>query len=295
MTEESIARGRQVYESQGCAACHGDLGLGDGLSARTLVDDWGNHIWPSDMTYRWTFRAGPTREDIFRTFSTGLNGTPMPSYADSLAVEDRWDLVDYIYSLGESDEPNYSELLMVPYVADEIDLDNPELFDTAPMSRFPLVGQIMEVGRDFYPSATAVEVQAVYNPNEIAFRVRWHDKIADLSWSNSPTLVVPPWDEDNPIPDAGEAEGDDFWGEEAEEEGDFWGEEAVAEDEGDFWGEETEEEDFWGEEGDSDAPAGFSDAVAVQFPSQLPSGPRKPYFIFGDGQNSVDLWFMDLA
>jgi hypothetical protein len=39
----------------------------------------------------------------------------------------------------------------------------------------------------------------------------------------------------------------------------------------------------------------FSDAVAVQIPSQVPAGARKPYFIFGDGQNPVDLWFFDLA
>jgi hypothetical protein len=39
----------------------------------------------------------------------------------------------------------------------------------------------------------------------------------------------------------------------------------------------------------------FSDAVAIQIPSQVPTGARKPYFIFGDAQNSVDLWFFDLA
>ena len=27
----------------------------------------------------------------------------------------------------------------------------------------------------------------------------------------------------------------------------------------------------------------------------MPTGARKPYFIFGDAQNSVDLWFYDLA
>ena len=47
------------------------------------------------------------------------------------------------------------------------------------------------------------------------------------------------------------------------------------------------------------APAGqpseFSDAVAIQIPTQAPTGARKPYFIFGDNQNSVDLWFFDLA
>jgi DMSO reductase family type II enzyme heme b subunit len=39
----------------------------------------------------------------------------------------------------------------------------------------------------------------------------------------------------------------------------------------------------------------FSDAVAVQWPLAAPTGARKPYFIFGDAGNSVDLWFMDLA
>jgi hypothetical protein len=47
------------------------------------------------------------------------------------------------------------------------------------------------------------------------------------------------------------------------------------------------------------APAGqaseFSDAVSIQIPSQVPTDARKPYFIFGDPQNSVDLWFFDLA
>jgi hypothetical protein len=39
----------------------------------------------------------------------------------------------------------------------------------------------------------------------------------------------------------------------------------------------------------------FSDAVAVQIPAQATTGARKPYFIFGDAQSPVDLWFFDLA
>jgi hypothetical protein len=42
-------------------------------------------------------------------------------------------------------------------------------------------------------------------------------------------------------------------------------------------------------------PSEFSDAVSIQIPSAVPAGARKPYFIFGDSQNSVDLWFFDLA
>jgi DMSO reductase family type II enzyme heme b subunit len=42
-------------------------------------------------------------------------------------------------------------------------------------------------------------------------------------------------------------------------------------------------------------PSEFSDAVAVQIPSAPTTGARKPYFIFGDAQSPVDLWFFDLA
>jgi hypothetical protein len=45
----------------------------------------------------------------------------------------------------------------------------------------------------------------------------------------------------------------------------------------------------------SAAPSEFSDAVAVQIPSEATTEARKPYFIFGDSQSSVDLWFYDLA
>jgi mono/diheme cytochrome c family protein len=296
VTEESIARGRVVYEEQGCAACHGGQGRGNGLSAPTLKDDWGHHIRPADMTQRWTFRGGPTRQDMFRTFSTGLNGTPMPSYFDSLAVEDRWHLVNYMQSLGDGDGPGYADLVRAVYVEDEIDTAaGREGFAAAPPARFPLIGQIVEPGRDFHPSTTSVEVRAVFNRNDIAFLLTWNDMRAETSGTNAPDLPVPPGEEDQPEAAAGDdaEEGDSFWGDEAvEDEGDVWGDEAVAEGEG--------EDDFWGEEEAADpgagaAPTGFSDAVALQFPSALPAGVRKPYFLFGDAQTTVDLWFVDLA
>ena len=35
--------------------------------------------------------------------------------------------------------------------------------------------------------------------------------------------------------------------------------------------------------------------MAIQFPVEKPTTIRKPYFIFGDKQAPVDLWFLDLA
>jgi complex iron-sulfur molybdoenzyme family reductase subunit gamma len=44
-----------------------------------------------------------------------------------------------------------------------------------------------------------------------------------------------------------------------------------------------------------DTSATYSDAVAVQFPTEAPAGSERPYFLFGDAKRSVDLWFVDLA
>src|SRR5262249_36464704 len=96
----AVARGRRVYEEAGCAACHGDRGRGDGGSASALRDDVGLPIRPADLRYPRRFKGGSAPADLYRTLMTGLDGTPMPSYAS--AIEDPralWDLVAYIGSL----------------------------------------------------------------------------------------------------------------------------------------------------------------------------------------------------
>ena len=281
---------------------------GDGLSAPTLQRRSGATISRSaDLTKRWTFRGGPTRKDIFRAFSTGFNGTPMPSYAESLDEDQRWHLVNYITSLGQGDDPDYDTMVTATRVAGTIDLERgAEMFENSPPAYFPVVGQIMQPGREFWPSINGIEVRAVYNDSDVAIELRWHDMRTETDGVNGPDLEVPVFAEDphrgggaGGSDGAGDDEGG-FWGDEVEEdEGSVWGDEEVEEGEEDFWGEEEAGDDFWGEEegagGALSPDREFSDAVAIQFPQQLPGGIRKPYFIFGDPQNPVDLWFFDLG
>ena len=281
-TKESAEAGRKVYEETGCIKCHGDLGRGDGPSARTLADDAGFPLKPADFTQRWTFRGGPTREDIFRTMTTGLNGTPMPAFGDALKDDQRWAITDYIYSLGGTDEPGYATLVRAKHVDDPIDLaKGAAAFEKAPVARLPIVGQIMEPGREFHPPVVSVLVQAIYDATDVAFLVRWNDMSAETTGSNSPALVVP----------VEEEEAQEGSGGAAAPAVDEWGQPVAAAPSApaDPWGEET-------------APAAgaapgsaFSDAVAIQLPLAMPTGPRKPYFLFGDATNGVDLWFADLA
>jgi cytochrome c oxidase cbb3-type subunit 2 len=98
-TKESVASGQAIYVKFNCSQCHGAGARGDGPSARELKDDWGNPIVPYDLTLG-HLRCGDTGADLYRAFITGLNGTPMPSYADSMSPAEAWDLVHYIQSLS---------------------------------------------------------------------------------------------------------------------------------------------------------------------------------------------------
>ena len=282
-TNESIELGKKLYEETGCVKCHGTLGRGDGPSAPTLTDDLGHPIRAANLAQSWTFRGGASREDIFRTMSTGLNGTPMPSFLESLTPEQRWAITDFIGSLSGSNEPGYSNLVVAKYVQDPIDLARGTAsFASAPVAHFPIVGQIMEPGRSFHPPATGVTVQAIYDQDSIALLVRWHDMSAEKTGKNGPSLPVPQEEEEETsapggVPDAGTNP--------------FGDSELAA------GGARQAAEDPFAEPeaAPADQPSEFSDAVSIQIPSQAPTGARKPYFIFGDAQNPVDLWFFDLA
>jgi mono/diheme cytochrome c family protein len=274
-TNESIELGKKLYVETGCVKCHGNFGRGDGPSAPTLTDDFGRPIRAANLAQSWTFRGGSSREDIFRTMSTGFNGTPMPSFADSLTPEQRWAITDFIVSLSGSDGPGYASLVVARPVQDPIDLAKGAAnFDSAPVTRFPLIGQITEPGRAFHPPATSVTVQAIYDTESIALLVRWHDMSAEKTGKNGPTLPVPPEEEEEKAPAAGAAAGDPF---------------------ADVAAPTPAQDPFAEAAAPAAAPSEFSDAVAIQMPSQVPTDARKPYFIFGDPQSPVDLWFFELA
>src|SRR5262249_47331889 len=138
----------------------------------------------------------------------GLNGTPMPSFADALSPEQRWAITDYIASLSGTGGPAYANLLVAKRVQDPIDLaKGASSFASAPVARLPIIGQIMQPGRSFHPPATSVMVQAIYDADSIALLVRWHDMAAEKTGKNGPSLPVPPEEEEEPAAAVGEPGG----------------------------------------------------------------------------------------
>jgi mono/diheme cytochrome c family protein len=97
---ESVQRGAAVFQSMNCWLCHGKEGRGNGSSAASLTDSQGYPILPFDFTSGMEFKCGDTDQTIFRDLMTGLDGTPMPSFADALKPDQMWDVVHYIHSLS---------------------------------------------------------------------------------------------------------------------------------------------------------------------------------------------------
>jgi len=98
---QRIENGERLYGVAQCAKCHGELGYGDGPSALTLVDSFGNSIPPRNFHKLGHFKRGYTLRDIALTIHTGNNGTPMPAFDAAFNQEEIWDIAIYVMSLAE--------------------------------------------------------------------------------------------------------------------------------------------------------------------------------------------------
>jgi len=99
LTLDSIKHGKDLFTKLECWKCHGPEGRGDGPSASTLTDSNDQPIRPYNFAAGSRFKCGTTNHDLYKIFMTGLDGTPMPSFADVIKPEDAWDLVHYLRTL----------------------------------------------------------------------------------------------------------------------------------------------------------------------------------------------------
>ncbi len=90
-------KGRFAFNTA-CAACHGANGDGRGSAASSLEDAWGQPTNAADLR-KPRLRSGPELSTIYRVLLTGIDGAPMPSFAEAFTEEQRWDLVAFIAQL----------------------------------------------------------------------------------------------------------------------------------------------------------------------------------------------------
>ena len=304
-TPESIKRGSELVVEKKCIECHGLEGRGDG-NAFNLKDDWGFSIQPADWHKCWNFRG--SRQDpynvrnIFRTFSTGLNGTPMPSFADNTSVDERWDIANYVNSLCEreheipapqgqvsdetaqafstapplpidplTDKPKSNFVIPSKFVEGDLPTDeNDERWKLIPRRWLAMGGQITHKPRNFVNRIDDMWVQALYNETHIEFMFRWDDRTKSIQ-------------EDEVDWDPTEVNLEDYGVEEQAPQGTTFAEDPF------------HQESIAAKQ--KEGYTVYNDGVAFQFPvkwQELPA-PRKPRYFWGDERFAVDLtkWTAD--
>lgn len=277
-SEESIKRGREVYMNKGkCAECHGEEGRGNGNL--TQRDDWGFPIFPADLTKPWNIRGNRrdpyNPKNIFREVSTGLNGTPMPSFADTLTVDDRWDVANFVMSLSNhypieesTDKPKIGFIIKGMFLKEGETPDNandPRWNDLEPQY-VGMGSQIIQPPRHFLRTVDDIRVRALFNDKELALLFEWNDRTESKRDENRPAIYDAKAIFSTSFPDA-----------------------------------KYTTTNLTHEDDDTVGPlkgvrppevGTYNDGIAIQFAQawqKLPA-PEKPYFIHGDTKRGVDIW-----
>jgi len=85
------AEGHRLYD-RNCSSCHGMTGAGDGLAAHGL-----STAPPAIGVKRRTPELTPTL--AYNVISVGVRGTAMPGLASALTAQQRWNIINYLYTL----------------------------------------------------------------------------------------------------------------------------------------------------------------------------------------------------
>jgi DMSO reductase family type II enzyme heme b subunit len=268
-SKESIEKGAALFVEKKCIECHGVEGRGDG-NPFNLKDDWGFPIQPANMHKCWNFRG--SRQDpynihnIFRTFSTGVNGTPMPSFADNTTIEERWHIANFVNSVCErekegdpfaeplsidplTDKPKINFVVPSAPIDGEIPSDPQDKKWQKQSRRFiGMGGQITHKPRNFVNRIDDIWVRSIYNKDEIAYMFQWDDRSKSEAAAGVAVTAIA----EQP-PATGEPE-------------------SIAAKQNTF--------------------EVYNDAIAIQFPAKWEeiAPPEKPRFLHGEEKRHVDIW-----
>jgi mono/diheme cytochrome c family protein len=112
LSRPTAVKGKELYDSNGCASCHGREGHGDGAIARTI------EVPPTDFRHPETFLRGRTPDAIAKTLSEGIavhltasatlkqthHLLVMPQF-NHLSEEERHSLALYVLSIYREQKP----------------------------------------------------------------------------------------------------------------------------------------------------------------------------------------------
>ncbi len=191
-TPESIERGKKLFKEAKCFLCHGEDGKADGPITTTLKGKWNIPFKARNLSQSWMYKGGNASDDIFRTITSGINETPMGSYADYLTDEDRWHLSHYVKSISHDMK---TDVVLMSKLAEGVLPGGPDdaAWDAIDAIELPMAGQIVASPRHWNPSANSIMIKSIYNSENIAFLLEWDDTTNEQSevYSDAVALQFP--------------------------------------------------------------------------------------------------------
>jgi mono/diheme cytochrome c family protein len=293
--EEMVGEGRMISILMKCWQCHGKEGRGDGPSAMELKDDWGNLILPTDLTEGWKFKGGSRPIDISTRFSTGMNGTPMPDFTASMLFgkENFADMTAYT-SLYNAEEITQMKRFIekLPPMVEIARMSEEQQEDLSNQRRWTLahyVRSLIEVDEERGPVDVVMKVEGIEDDlPEDPDNPLWQrakrltiplagQLIAKPRWQNIAVFTV----HLRALYNGKEIAFLIEWNDRTKNSVHTGPKEATPE----------EVADTYPVIDLSKRPeAVLRDAVALQFPVMIPTGPEKPHFFRGEPGKLVNLW-----
>ncbi len=250
-TPELVERGKAVFEEFKCWQCHGKGGKGNGVSAEGMKDEWKFPILPRDLTKSWKYKGGDDVLQIFKRFTTGINGTPMPTFISSIKEDDRWALAHFVKSLQLV--PKEKAILEAMKIESDLPTDpSDEAWNQSKEIDVFLTGNVLIKPRWQNITVDMVKVRALFNENEISFRLEWNDRFPNLIHEG--TNDHHQLDKSKP-------------------------------------GDKGNLQTYVPIYSKDYKPGKYRDALMLQFPTKQLAGSEKPHFLNGDNSHEVNLWW----
>jgi mono/diheme cytochrome c family protein len=172
---EIVALGKKLYAQGECARCHGAHGRGDGVVEQGIEmnDAWGEPIYPANLEHPWELRNFSSVRDLYRTLVTGLDGTPMESYASIYSEDELWALAHYLKSIQiQRVSKNPLTIRKIEKVPSS---PNDPLWDDVEHTDLVIGGKRL-FGEALIPRVTNARLKGVHSGSEVALLIEWSDR-----------------------------------------------------------------------------------------------------------------------
>jgi DMSO reductase family type II enzyme heme b subunit len=194
---EAVRFGKEAFRKAKCFECHGDTGKGN--PSKKLKDDWGEPVWPRNLTKPWTFRGGAGVRDVYVRLTVGIPGSPMPVFGDArkaeaLSADERWAAAHYVVSLADPSRRPVAgaSTAIASYQAGDLPSDvAADAWRDTPAVSFRLAPQIIAGERLFTPVVDQITVRALYNETHVALLVEWDDPTPSRPGDKAQAALAP--------------------------------------------------------------------------------------------------------